>query len=256
MATEKKGATSSLDVVRVEQEAATFHIVGTSPMVCNAMSAKARRDLLMPPKRKSKSERETTLKHEPMEEYRRSAYRDVSEDGATRIVFPSAGFKRAMASAALELPGVNKAQIGRLCWAEGHEVPIYGVPQMWMAMVRSADMKRTPDVRTRAILPEWATTVTVSYVYPNLRAQAVANLMASAGVFIGVGDGRPEKGAMSFGRFEIVDEDDERYQRIVTSGARDAQDAAFDEPTFFDSETEELWEWYSAEVKRRGFEVA
>lgn len=255
MATKKK-ETQSVEVMRVEQEAITFCILGTSPFVCNAMSAKVQHDLLLPPRKKSRQEKESTLKHEPLDEYRRSAYRSVGDDADTRIEFPAAGFKRAMASAALELPGVNKSQIGRLCWAEGHMVPIFGVPQLWMAVTRSADIKRTPDVRTRAIIPEWAAQVTVSFVTPNLRRQPVVNLMASAGVFIGVGDGRPERGALSFGRFEVVSEDDERYQRIIKAGGREAQDAAFENPTAFDRETEELLEWWQAEVRRRGFEVA
>ena len=252
----KKKEEKSVEVMRVEHEAIEFCILGTSPFVCNAMSAKVQHDLLLPPRKKSRQEKESTLKHEPMDEYRRSAYRSVGDDADTRIEFPAAGFKRAMASAALELPGVNKSQIGRLCWAEGHMVPIFGVPQLWMAVTRSADIKRTPDVRTRAIIPHWASRVTVSFVTPNLRRQPVVNLMASAGVFIGVGDGRPERGALSFGRFEVVSEDDERYQRIIKSGGREAQDAAFDNPTAFDRETDELLEWWNAEVRRRGFEVA
>lgn len=135
-------------------------------------------------------------------------------------------------------------------------VSLYGIPQLWMAVVRSADMAKTPDVRTRAIIPEWASQVTLKYVTPNLNRQSVGNLFASSGVFIGVGDGRPEKGALSFGRFEIVAEDDERYQRIIREGGREAQDAAFDNPTCFDTETEELLEWWNTEVRRRGFEVA
>ena len=252
----KNSGPANIDVVRVTEEAMTFCVVGMSPFVCNTMSAKVKGQLLLPPRRKSKSERESTLKHDPMREFVDSAMRSRGDEAETRILFPAAGFKRSMATAALEIPGVNKTQINRLCWSEGHAVSIYGVPELWMTVVRSADMARTPDVRTRAIVPEWASRVTMRYVTPNLNRQSVGNLFSSAGVFIGVGDGRPEKGALSFGRFEIVSEDDERYQRIVQSGGREAQDAAFAEPTCFDQETEELLEWWNAEVKRRGFEVA
>ena len=142
--------TATIDVVRVTKESIEFCLVGTSPFVCNAMSAKARQSLILPPKRKSKMEKETTLKHEPMVEFVQSAYRSRLDDAETRIEFPAAGFKRAMASAALELPGVSKAQIGRLCWAEGHMVPIYGVPQLWMAVVRSADPGK-PQSATKSV---------------------------------------------------------------------------------------------------------
>lgn len=251
----KKKAEATLDIVRVTEEALTVHIVGTSPFVCNALSAKAQRDLLLPPKKKTRSERASTLKHEPLVEYVQSAYRSRDdEDSPTRIEFPAAGFKRAMATAALELPGVNKTQINRLCWAEGHMIPLFGLQQIWMTGVRMADKARTPDIRTRAIIPEWATTVTLRFVTPNLNRKSVGNLIASAGIFIGVGDGRPEKGALSFGQFEIVDADDERFRRIMKYG-REAQDVAFEEPTPFDQTTAELLEWHDAEVKRRGFEL-
>jgi len=252
----KKNEAAVIEIRRVAEEALTFCVVGISPFVCNAMSAKVRGDLLLPPQKKNAAEKATTLKHDPMVEYRRSIYRSLGNGAETRIEFPAGGWKRAMASAALELPGVRKTQIGRLCWVEGHMLPIFGVPQIYMAVVRSADIGRTPDVRTRAILPEWAARVPVKFVTPNLKRQSVANLLASAGVFIGVGDGRPEKGALSFGRFDIVDEDDERFLRIVTEGGREAQDAALEEPEAFDVETEELLEWWTAEAHRRGFEVA
>lgn len=255
MASKGKDGTS-IDVVKVEEGVIRFCIIGRSPFVCNAMSAKVKGDLINPPQKKNNQERATTLKHDPMEEYRRSPYRAKGDDNATRIVFPSSGFKRAMASAALELPGTNKTQIGRLCWAEGQYVSLFGIPQMWMAVVRQAGMNKTPDIRTRAILPEWACEVVIRYVTPNLREQPVVNLMASAGVFIGVGDGRPEKGALSFGQFEIVAEDDERFQRIRKVGGLGAQDQALEHPTFFDVETEELYEWWRSDCKRRGFKVA
>lgn len=258
MAPRKKASTeraATIDVVRVTKEALTFHIVGTSPFVCNAMSAKVRQYLLCPPKRKTRMEKETTLKHEPLEEYRRSAYYSKGNKEPTRIVFPAAGFKRAMSTAALELPGVSKTQIGRLCWVDGPIVHLFGIPQLWMAVVRSADMAHTPDVRTRAILPEWAASFTMEFVTPNLNQQSIANLIANAGIFIGVGDGRPEKGALSFGRFEVVAPKDPRYLRILKAGGRKAQDAAFKNPTCYDVETEELLDWWQAEKRRRGFEV-
>jgi hypothetical protein len=256
VAKQSKKTAAAIDILVVSHERYTFHLLGTSPFVCNAMSAKTRQGLLLPAKKKNKHEKETTLKHEPLEEYRRSAYRAREADAPTRIVFPSAGFKRSMATAALEMPGTNRSQIGRLVWAEGDYVSLFGIPQLWMTTVRSADMNRTPDVRTRAIIPNWTAEVTLAFVTPQLNGQAVTNLLASAGVFIGVGDGRPEKGALSFGRFEIVKPTDPRYVAIVKAGGLKAQDKAFAKPTYYDVETEELMEWWQTEVRRRGFAVA
>lgn len=255
MAPKKKDA-AEVEILEVSTESVRFHLVGSSPFVCNAMSTKVKGGLVAPPPKKSRKEREASLKHNPLEEYRASIYRARDDGAPTRIVFPAAGFKRAMANAALEIPGVNRTQIGRLLWAEGDAVSLYGVPQLFMSVVRSADMNHTPDIRTRAIIPEWAATIDLSYVTPNLRVKPVTNLLASAGVFIGVGDGRPEKGALNYGRFRIVAEKDAEFQRILKTGGIKAQDDALAEPVCYDAETEELLEWWNAEVKRRGFEVA
>ncbi len=256
MAPKQKQDTAHVDIRLVDKGKTTFYLVGESPFVCNAMSAKVWHDLVFPPAKKNATEKATTLKHNPMDEFRRSVYRTRDENAPTRIIFPAAAAKRAMATAALELPGVKKAQIGRLCWAVGEYIPLYGVPQVYSAVVKQAGFPPQPDIRTRAILPEWATTVTVEFVTPNLTIKAVSNLLASAGIYIGLGDGRPEKGALSFGRFRVTNADDKDFKRIMREGGRDAQDAAFQSPQMYDVETEELMEWFEAELLRRGMKVA
>lgn len=252
----KQKDVTTIDVLKVTTSELTFCLVGTSPLICNAMSAKARQQLLLPPAAKTRSQKQSTLKHEPIEEYRRSPYRAIGDEAATRIVFPGAGFKSVLASAALDLDGANKTQIGRLSYVPQYNVPIYGIPQLFMSVVRSADMNRTPDVRTRAIIPQWACSFSIVFVTPILREQAVTNLLASGGITRGIGDWRPEKGKGSFGQFRIAGPDDPEYKQILTTGGRVAQDAALESPTFFDQETEELMEWFNAEVARRGFKVS
>jgi hypothetical protein len=122
-----------------------------------------------------------------------------------------------------------------------------------MAMVRSSDMNRTPDVRTRCIVPEWACRITVAFPVPILKEQTVSNLFAAAGMIQGVGDWRPEKGSATFGQFELVSEDDPDFQRIVKSGGREAQIKAMEIAEPYDIETEELLAWFVKEVDRRGF---
>jgi hypothetical protein len=254
MAKGKSTAGSSADIVEiieVSQGRVAFCILGSTPFVCNRMSEKAKRELLMPRGRKTVVERATTLKHSPIEEYRASAYRLSDEQAPTFLAVMATAFKNAMKTAALDLPGARKAQIGRLVYIEGDYVPIYGVPQLFMAITRSADMNKTPDVRTRAILPRWACRLTVSFVQPLMRAQAVANLLAASGFTAGVGDGRPEKGAMNYGQFKLVPDDDPEFLDIVNTGGREAQRAAISAPTAYDSETLDLLSWFDSEVQRR-----
>lgn len=226
-------------------------IMGTSPLVYNAMSEKARGELLCPSPKKNAAEKAANLKHNPIEEYRNSVYRNREDVAATRLNFPATAFKKAAAAAALDIPGANKTQIGRLVWIDGQRVDMFGVPQIYCAIVRMADMNRTPDVRTRAILPEWACRVSLRFMKPILKEQTVANLLAAAGYIQGIGDGRQQKGSLSFGQFRLVAPDDPDFVRICAAGGRDVQDAALQDPSAYDEETERLLAWFDDELARR-----
>lgn len=248
-------SSESVDILQVERGTLDLCVLGTSPIILNRMSEKAKRELLLPKGRKTAAEKATTLKHNPLEEYRASAYRIQSADSPTLLAILSTSFKGAMATAALDLPGAKKAQIGRLTYVNGDYVPIYGLPQLFMSVVRSADMNKTPDIRTRAIIPEWACRLKVTYIKPLMTPQAVLNLIAASGLTIGVGDWRPEKGKGNYGQFEIVSDEDARFMDIVKRGQRMAQQAALDTPVCYDDETSSLLAWFDDEMdarKRRG----
>lgn len=239
------------EILKINTGNAYCCVLGTSPLILNRMSEKAKHELLMPHGRKTAIEKAVTLKHRPVDEYRASAHRISDEAAETYLAVPSAAIKRAISTAALDLPGTKKAQIGRLTWVPGDYVGVFGVPKLYMTIVRQADMNRTPDVRTRAIVPEWACRVTIRYAMPLITSQAVANLLAAAGITVGVGDGRQEKGALSFGQFEVVDEQNEDFQRIMATGGREAQQTAMEVPVAYDDETTELLSWYDTELASR-----
>lgn len=246
-----KGPTkpSEIDILAIRRSSIDAHILGTTPFIFNRMAEKARRELLMPKGRKTRADRAQSLKHVPLDEYRASVHRwrDI-DDEPTRLCFPAPGFKGAMMTAALDLPGVSKSEIGRLVWVEGVSISIFGVPQIFMSVVRSADINRTPDIRTRAILPRWACKLTINFVQPKLNGQAMTNLLAAAGVTCGVGDFRQEKGKGSYGQFEICAPDHPEFKSIVESGGRSQQDAALADPQPFDVDTAEMLDWFDAEV--------
>jgi len=245
-----------LDVLKVDHGQLEFLVLGTTPLILNRMSEKALRAILMPSAKKNAAEKASSLKHNPKEEFRASPYLDLDDSAPTYLQHLASAFKGAIKSAALDLPGSSKSQIGRLTWVNGERVSIYGVPQLFMSVTRSADINKTPDIRTRAIVPEWCCRLSVSFVRPNLKEQAVANLLASAGLTQGVGDWRPGKGSGTYGQFELVGADDPRFQHIVKHGGRQAQIEAMNNPEPYDTESAELLEWFEAEAGRRGFKVA
>ncbi len=247
-----KAIETEIKIERVDQPSIKFCILGTSPLICHRMSQKSQIELLSPSPKKGATEKASTLKHEPLIEYRDSSYTSRDDSYPTRIQALSVWFKKAMASAALDMPGTAKAQILRLIHAEGERVALYGKPLMLMAIAKP--LNSAPDVRTRTILPEWACEIVIKYTKPILREQSVVNLLSAAGVLSGVGDWRLQKGGQ-YGGFKIVNTEDPDFLRVKQFG-RKAQDAALAEPEFYDDETETLYAAYQERTKLRGFKAA
>lgn len=253
MATAKQAKDSSIDVLKIEHGQLEFCILGTTPLILNRMSEKVLHELILPKGKKTAADKASSLKHDPMAEFLASPYTDPDPNAPTLLQHLSSAFKGALKSAALDLPGASKSQIGRLTWVNGERVSIYGVPQMLMSVTRSADINKTPDVRTRAIVPQWACRISVSFVTPMLREQGVCNLLASAGITQGIGDWRPGKGSATYGQFALASLSDPNFQHIVKHGGRKVQESAMASPSFYDRETEELFHWFQGESQRRGF---
>lgn len=254
----KKTDTSEVSVVKIERGRMDIDIIGLSPLILNRMSEKSKHELLCPAGRKNAADKASKLKHEPLEEFRASAYQDSDPKAPTLLQMMASSFKGAIGSAARDLPGATKTQVMRLTSMVGDYVHVYGIPKLFMSVVRSADMNKTPDIRTRVIVPQWACRISIVHASPMLKSQAVLNLLAASGVIAGVGDWRPEKGSGNYGQFEIVGDDtDTAFRKIVTDGKRAAQQQAMIDAEPYDDETAELLTWFTAEAKRRGFkEVA
>jgi hypothetical protein len=260
MATKKKETkeekSNQIVIVPLRAGIANCYVLGTSPLIMNRMAEKARQELLLPRAGKmTKSDKIHNLKHDPLAEYRSSTYAAYHFDYPTRLVFPARAFAKAIADTTLDIPGATKAQILRLTSIltvdGGLNVPIYGIPQLFMSNERMSDQNRTPDIRTRAILPKWACQFDVRYFQPWLNSNAVLTLLSMAGLIIGVGDRRHQKSGGSNGAFELVEPTDERFLEIVSEGGKEAQDAALQDPAIYDKESEDLFTWFGTEIERR-----
>lgn len=241
-----------ISIMELERGTITFHVLGVTPFIAAAMSQKAKRELLLPRGKKNAAERASTVKHDPIAEYRDSIYRNLDDDAPSRIVVPSTMFKAAMSSVATDIPGVTKAQIGRLTYVNGDYISLYGTPKILCSVVRNSDMNRTPDIRTRAILPTWAAIVDVTFTKPLVKETHVGNLLSAAGLIRGVGDWRPEKGQGNYGQFELVAANDARFLKLVETQGRAPQDAALASPDPYDSETVQLLDHAFTEAEARG----
>lgn len=252
MASSRSSGPSEIEILQVTHGRFDACILGTTPIILNRISEKGMRELLQPSGKKNAAQKASTSKHDPYKEFRSSPYQDPNPDAPALLQHLTSAFKGAIAGAALDLPGANKSQIGRLTWVVGERFHLFGTPKIFSAIVRSADMNKTPDVRTRCIVPEWACRITVAYVTPLLKQQGVANLLASAGVTQGIGDWRTGKGKGTYGSFELVNEDNPEWRRRMTIGRKE-QTRAMEKPVAYDGETEELLAWWQSEMKTRGF---
>jgi len=239
-----------ITVQPLKQAMIKLRIIGTTPLFQNRMASKAKQQLLVGGQKKGKADR-AQIKHSPEAEFRDSA--EILPDGPTALGLNVVAVKAAMSTAALETPGLTKTSAQRLLFMPGSFAPLYGTPQLRMDIVRSADINRTPDVRTRCFLPIWGAEFEVRYIVPQLSASSVVNLLCNAGVLIGVGDFRQEKGKGSFGSFRVLGEgeQDDAWDELVAKHGRKAQTAALAKPAYADRDTEDLMEYFHNEVRRR-----
>lgn len=251
MATRAKSETE-IQILQMREGSVTCRVVGVTPLVMNRMSEKAKHELLLPKGKKTAADKAANLKHDIYTEYRASAYLDPDPKAPTRLRVMSTAFKGAMRSAALDIPGARKAQIGRLTYVVGEYVSIYGVPKMHMSIVRNSDINHTPDVRTRLIVPQWAAQICVRFNSTLLNEASVLNLLAAGGMFVAIGDWRVEKGSGTFGQFRLAGAKDAEYDEIVRNGGYAAQIKGMAHPEPYDDETAELKTWFDAEVVGRG----
>jgi hypothetical protein len=240
----------TLSVPPLQTGSLMMRIVGLTPLVQNRMAAKAKQELLVGGQRKGKADR-VKLKHDPLKEYREAAH--MMRTGPTALGLPVTAVKAAMCTAALETPGVTKTAAQRLLFMPGELTAVYGTPQLRMDVVRSADINRTPDIRTRPFLPKWAAEIEIRFVVPQLSALSVSTLLANAGIMIGVGDGRQEKGKLNWGCFRILGdgEDDPEWDDLVANHGRNAQENALADPEYAEGDTADLMKFFFEEVKRR-----
>ena len=232
-------------IERLSMEEGTFTLVGTTGLYCHRMAAKAKRQLMLGGRKKTAAER-LHIKHDPRGEFLDSMHVLEGFHEHSNVMFPAMAIKSAMATAALVVEGVRKTDVQRLVFFPHEFVPIFGIPRIRMDITRSADINKTPDVRTRAYFREWATVVTLRYAKPQLSAKAVSALLFNAGMMCGIGDFRQEKGKGSYGTFEPTNS-----ALPETMLDHDAQWAAIQNPDPDNPDTVDLLLEFDDEVRNR-----
>ena len=220
------------------------HIVGATGLYVHRMSEKVKHTLLVGGGKKTAAEK-VGVKHNPRQEFLDCMFVDEGWHPNSHIRFPSIAFKSAMGTAALVTPGMKKTDVSRMVYIADEWVPIFGLPMLRMGVMRSADMNRTPDVRTRPYFPTWGSQITIRFVKPYLTKTAILTLLNNAGIVAGVGDSRQEKGKGSSGAFQVAN--------AIPKGLldADAQWKAIQGPVAFDQESADLLEWVDGKIQEQ-----
>ena len=217
---------STLSVAPLNVGRMTLTLVGTSPLVVHNFDEKSRREMLESQTGNKKQSKEPRC---PMEEYLHAIYwvegapPKPSIDEATGVKtfddkevakalkagkfgIPATGFKNAIISACRNTE-LTMTKMRQTVFVNGTEnddwciIDSKQLPEMDNRICRLAN--KTPIERFRPKWNSWKTHVKVAWDLGSMSQQELINLIQAAGFYVGVCEGRPEKSALGWGRFEI-----------------------------------------------------
>jgi hypothetical protein len=192
----------SVEVLEFSIREVKIPIVGISPLIIHAWSAKAMREISDKQAGKAKNK-----KHDirvPEDDFEQAKHKSPEGwDG-----FPAAGFKAAMIRGAKMIGMVMKdTQTSFFIKADCEEtqlVRIYGDCRMRTDMVRVG--MGSADIRYRPEYPEWSAILTVEFNSGVVSLNQIYQLVKAAGYGCGIGEMRPEKTKFNYGRFKLAEE--------------------------------------------------
>lgn len=190
---DKGTAEKTVSIPTMRVQTMTIKLVGDSPLVCHAWSAKAKQMMLDKQMKKGKQAKEAK---DPEKCFQESLYKL----GQGRYGFPAIAFKAAAVDACSHVDGITKVQARGAFHVVGEMLEIDGQPTMRSDMVRIA--MGTADIRFRGEFKAWSVQAVVRYNASVLSAEQIVHLFNTAGFAIGVGEHRPQKDG-SWGMFHV-----------------------------------------------------
>ncbi len=169
-------------------------VIGDSPLICHAWSAKAKKAMLDKQMKRAKVAKEAK---DPERDYLESLY----PLGGDRFGFPAVAFKSAAVDACSQIDCITKVQARGAFHVVGEIVPIEGAPTLREDMVRVG--MGTADIRYRGQFDPWRATLRVRFNQSVLSAEQITHLFNVAGFSVGVGEWRPQRDG-SYGMFHVA----------------------------------------------------
>ena len=188
-----------VEIKAINIQRITITLIGDSPLIVHAWSAKAKKEMLDKQMKKAKTAKQAK---DPARDYEEAFYR--LENG--KPGFPTVAFKAAAVSAGGRFSeGLKMTELRGAFHIEGELVEVHGDARMREDMVRVG--MGTADIRYRPEFPEWRVELPVRYNADKISVEQMANIFNLAGFGVGVGEWRPEKDGQ-FGMFHVATDAD------------------------------------------------
>jgi len=196
--TTRAKALTAIEIPPLDIQSMEIVLVGDSPLICHAWSAKAKKEMLDKQMKKAKAKKEAK---DPQKDFEESLY--PHPDGG--YGFPAVAFKSAAVDACSHVDGVTKVLARGAFHITGELVKIEGSPVSREDMVRVG--MGTADIRYRGEFKDWKARVLVRFNASVLSAGQIVNLFNTAGFAIGVGEWRPQRDG-NYGMFHVANEEE------------------------------------------------
>lgn len=192
----------ALDDIILKMVTLRVPIIGTTPLIVNAWSAKAIKQIEDKQQGKAEKQRE---KRDPEAEYLASMYPYINAKGKQEgNAMKAAAAKAALVAACRQVPGLKMTQMKGAFHVMGQDGDLS--PDSMMQILTPdfkgpakskmrRDMVRlesgVADVRYRAEFTEWAMIITLRFEENAISIKQMANLVQRAGISSGIGEWRP-----------------------------------------------------------------
>ena len=203
---------TTIELPRLTIETVEVPLIGDSPLITHAWSAKAKAQMAATQQKRAAKGREAK---DPWAEFCAAAYwldgmpakATESDVETARFGFPAVGFKSAAVDAVTSVASMTKVAARQAFHIEGELVEISGPPPSMREDIARVGMGKA-DLRYRPEFKPWGAILTVRVNVSAISVEQVVGLFDLAGFAVGIGDWRPQRNG-PYGRFHVAKSDEQ-----------------------------------------------
>lgn len=185
---------------------ANFQLVALSPYLADGIPPGAIDGIVQPGKSKAKKVEAPIIEQTPEEEAAsRVAWVNGKKPKDAVPGITGASFQKSMINACRRIPNLTMAEAQGLWFVQGHIIPMtYKKQELRPDIVRRPPGPRgTPAKIYRYAFHDWEVDMPLMYEASQISLEMLTHLLNYAGMTVGVGGWRPQKGG-TFGRFQVA----------------------------------------------------